>query len=100
MTHVTGKKAKVRTNFFEKFVQTRCYFGISGFWVGFWASTYGHKGMRMTPRCTSRLESLDASPCSSPNLRSISIDELDLQSAEVCNLAHLHELQIRIFKGV
>ena len=38
LTRVTGKKAKVRASFSKKFAWTRCFVGILGFGVGFWAS--------------------------------------------------------------
>ena len=51
LTRVTGKKAKVRVNFSKKFAWTRCFFGISGFWVGCWASMSGLKWHRSnTPK--------------------------------------------------
>ena len=42
LTRVTGKKAKVRATFSKKKRSCkRGVFGISGFWVGFWASISG-----------------------------------------------------------
>ena len=40
LTRITEKKAKIHANFSKKFAWTRCFFGISGFWVGFCASIW------------------------------------------------------------